>query len=321
MSGRPRRRDGFTLIELLVVIAIIALLIGMLLSAVQKVRDSGIKSVCYNNLKQIGIAINDYHDNYGKLPPGRDDHEISAHAYLLPFLDQAPLYRRINFAADYDDPSNAYARGTVVKGFLCPADPNMERLPAGIAGNSYRCNQGTGVLWGNPPTNPSNSNYGMPAPNGPFFENSRTRFATITDGVSQTAAFSEHLIGDFNNGVSTPNDTFWPKTKPANADEAIAQCNSIDTNNLAYQRVSDVGGPWLQGYHSTTIYFHVAPPGSRSCMFPPGRIATSANSGHFNSVNVVLFDGSVRNVMNAISLQTWRALGTIDGNDILGSDW
>ena len=68
----------------------------------------------------------------------------------------------------------------------------------------------------------------------------------------------------------------------------------MDPKNLAYQRVSDVGAPWIQGYHSTTIYFHVNTPNTRSCMFPPGRIATSANSGHQDGVFVCMFDGSVR---------------------------
>src|SRR4051812_35521698 len=95
------RRSGFTLIELLVVIAIMAVLIGMLLPAVQKVRESGYRASCENNLKQIGIALHGYHDAHDCLPPGRDGKDLSTHAYLLPHLDQGPLYRTINFGASW----------------------------------------------------------------------------------------------------------------------------------------------------------------------------------------------------------------------------
>jgi prepilin-type processing-associated H-X9-DG protein len=162
----------------------------------------------------------------------------------------------------------------------------------------------------------------MPQPNGPFYLNSRTTFAGITDGTSNTAAFSEHLTGDFSNAiVSAKLDTFWTHTHPLTPDDAVSQCDVIDISNLAYQRVSDVGAPWLQGYHSTTLYFHAALPGGRSCMFPPGRISTTANSNHSNGVNVGLCDGSVRFVPYAISLSTWRALGSRNGAETLGSDF
>jgi prepilin-type processing-associated H-X9-DG protein len=176
------------------------------------------------------------------------------------------------------------------------------------------------MLWGLPPAAGPNST--LPAPNGVFFVNSAIRLTDITDGTSNTAAFSEHLIGDFSNSIATERtDTFWPQTYPNTPDEAVHMCAAIDPNNLSYQRVSDVGAPWLQGYHSTTIYFHVGLPNTRSCMFPPGRIATTANSGHINGVNLALCDGSVRFVSNSISLATWRALGSRNGGEVLGNDF
>src|SRR5207248_10172720 len=123
-----------------------------------------------------------------------------------------------------------------------------------------------------------------------------------------------------NNAVSTPNDTFWPQTYPNTPDEAVQQCRAIDPSNLSFQRVSDVGAPWIQGYHSTTAYFHVAPPGDRSCMFPPGRISTTANSAHTNGVNVAMCDGSVRFVPYTIQLTTWRAMGSKDGGEVVAQD-
>src|SRR5262245_48948647 len=276
-----RARSGFTLIELLVVIAIIAILIGLLLPAVQKVRESASRMQCSNNLKQIGLALHNYHDANKKLPPGRDSLGFSTHSRLLPYLEQNSVYRLINFAVAWDDAANVAAAAVPIPIFLCPSDPQTI-VPNGWAGNNYRANQGSGILWGLPPTNTADPNYGYPAPNGPFFLNSQVKITQITDGSSNTAAFSEHVKGDFSNATATDAaDTFWPQTHPATADEAVAQCRAIDPGNLAFQRVSDVGAPWLQGYHSTTVYFHVGPPGDRSCMYPPGdRKSTRLNSSH-----------------------------------------
>ncbi len=312
-----RSRTAFTLIELLVVIAIIAILIGLLLPAVQKVREAAARAKCTNNLKQIGVALHNYHSAMGHFPPGRDNNEIAIHAYLLPYVEQGNIYSLINFSAKWDAPSNTTACAANVSLFLCPSDP-VNQVPAGWAGNNYRSNQGNGILWENPPTSPTNPNFGMPAPNGPFYLDSMICVTDIIDGTSSTAAFSEHIKGDFSNAIISPkSDTFWPQTFPATPDDAMNQCRSINTSNLAYQRVSDVGAPWLQGYHSTTIYFHVAPPGDPSCMYPPGRISTTANSGHVNGVNLLMCDGSVQFIQYSISLLTWRAIGSYNGNEVV----
>ena len=139
--------------------------------------------------------------------------------------------------------------------------------------------------------------------------------------ASESAAFSEHLKGDFSNAQSSSTDTFWPQTHPATPDDAYQQCQAIDPTNLTYQNVSNVGAPWLQGYHSTTIYFHVGPPNSRSCMYPPGRIGTSASSQHPEGVVLALCDGAARFVSEKIDLATWRALGTRNGGEVLAGDY
>jgi prepilin-type N-terminal cleavage/methylation domain-containing protein len=249
-----RRRSAFTLIELLVVIAIIAILIGLLLPAVQKVREAAARAQCQNNLKQIGLALHDYHATYNLLPPGRDDHSISVHTYLLPYLEQDNVYRLVNFKASWNDPSNAPAASARIKTFLCPSDSGGAQVPAGWAANNYRANQGSGILWGLPPTATTNVNYGMPIPNGPFYLDSKVRLTDISDGTSNTAAFSEHLIGDFSNGVYTDNtDTFEPNggstttNYPWTPDDAVNYCGQVNISDLSKQGYSNVGAPWLYG--------------------------------------------------------------------------
>ncbi len=311
-----RSRKGFTLIELLVVIAIIAILIGLLLPAVQKVREAAARSQCTNNLKQLGLATHNFHDVNGHLPASdARSTGISAHAYLLPHIEQDNIFRLIDLTVSHNHANNANARAQNIKTFLCPSDP-VTQVPAGWAGNNYRTNSGDTLLNGQPSTTGANST--MPRPNGPFVPQLiTTRFASITDGLSNTAGWSEHLKGDFNQGQSTFTDTFEPGTYPNTADESVAMCAAVDVNNLSMQGVSDVGAPWLRGYHSTTKYYHVSLPNTRSCMYPPGRIATTAKSQHSGGVMVGMMDGSIRFVPNSINIVAWRAMGSRDGGETI----
>jgi prepilin-type N-terminal cleavage/methylation domain-containing protein/prepilin-type processing-associated H-X9-DG protein len=314
-----RKTAGFTLVELLVVIAIIGILVALLLPAVQAAREAGRRAQCSNHLKQLILGAHNYADVHKSLPPGANHRRLSTHAFLLPFLEQANVNDLVNYNASYDDPANSAALATAIPIFNCPSDPQTS-LPTGWAGTSYRANQGSGLLNGMPPTDPNDPNYGYPAPNGLFMRDNYVRLAAITDGLSNTAAFSEHGKGDFNNGAASPLDTFRPGTNPTTADEAVAQCNAIDPNDLSKQGVSDVGAPWLQGYHSTTLYFHVSGPNTRSCMFPPGRIATTAQSQHPGGVQVALADGSVRFVSQTVHILAWRALGSRNQGEVTSLD-
>jgi prepilin-type N-terminal cleavage/methylation domain-containing protein/prepilin-type processing-associated H-X9-DG protein len=320
----PRRRSAFTLIELLVVTAIIASLMGLLLPAVQKARDAATRLSCQNNLKQFGTALNNYHSAFTRFPPSRNypsAESFSAHSRLLPFMEEDTVYSAINFFVPYNDPLNAVPASATVKTFLCPADTNA-LIPNGWGGTNYRANEGTSLVFGYGPSDPSGVNINLPPPNGPFFADSKTKFSDITDGSSHTAAFSEHILGDFTNGIATENsDTFQPGTHPTTPDQAIIDCNSIDWTNLTYQGQSAIGAPWLRGYHSTTSYYHSAPPNTRSCMFPPNRIMTTANSKHTGGVNVVFCDGSLHFIPNTIDIAVWRAIGTINGKEIVDEDF
>ena len=319
MSMRALPRRGFTLIELLVVIAIIAILIALLLPAVQQAREAARRSQCKNNLKQFGLAMHNYLETHTRLPLclNATRKPISVHAYLLPYLDQDGLYRLIDFNTNWNSASNAQARAVAVPVFECPSQPTAA-LPVGWAGTTYRANQGSEILYGQPSTNPSNRNFGMPAPNGVFVSGLSLRLADVTDGASNTAAFSEHPFGDFDNGFASEFDTFQPGTYPNTANESWEQCKAVAPTDLNMQGVSNVGAPWLQSYHSTTQYFHVHPPNGRSCMYPPGRIATSAASFHEGGVQLALCDGSVRFVSENVDLGLWRAIGSRNGREPIG---
>lgn len=313
------RRSGFTLIELLVVIAIIAVLIALLLPAVQQAREAARRSQCKSQLKQLGIAMHNYLEAHTRLPLclNASNKPISVHAYMLPYLDQDPVYEIIDFNRNWNHANNAQARAAFIPVFICPSEPTVN-MPAGWAGTTYRANQGSEILYDQPSTNPSNQNFGMPAPNGVYVPSRSLKEADITDGTSNTAAFSEHPFADFTNGASNEYDTFQPGIYPATPDDSLQICRAVVTSDLSKQGVSNVGAPWLQSYHSTTQYFHVHPPNERSCMYPPGRIATSAASYHEGGVHVTLCDGSVRFVSENINLATWRAIGTRNGKETVG---
>jgi len=216
---RRVRRRAFTLIELLVVIAIIAILIGLLLPAVQKVRDAAARSQCQNNLKQIALASHNYESAYGTLPPGFNANSyISCLAYLLPFLEQGNLYNQIpqalfNFNQNVGPWWNSAfgIAGAHIKSFECPADSpysanqgvfvylteNGYTLAGGyfpgtnlpLGATNYVANAGA---LGNVSAS-GDPFYGQWC--GPYYNNSATKMVAITDGTSNTIAFGETLGG------------------------------------------------------------------------------------------------------------------------------
>jgi prepilin-type N-terminal cleavage/methylation domain-containing protein/prepilin-type processing-associated H-X9-DG protein len=194
-------RFAFTLIELLVVIAIIAVLIGLLLPAVQKVRDAAARTQCQNNLKQIGLALQNYHDANRQFPPGYSS-GVAANgddtgpgwgwaAFILPQMEQQPLFAQISFAVPIEAPQHAAARTTIVKSYLCPADSPPQTIPVGPASANGQLTSTTCEL---APASYTAS-FGVSEPGvdgeGVFFRNSQVRIGDINDGTSQTILAGE----------------------------------------------------------------------------------------------------------------------------------
>jgi len=303
------------------------------LPAVQSAREAARRAQCVNNLKQIVLAMHNYHDVNLALPLGRTlqagtYRPFSQQARILGFMEQNNAFNTLNFSLSSYDPSNATGGSIVVNSFLCPSDP-MAQPTSGlilpgfpVAPVNYRANEGTSVaMWyGADDVNNINNGIIMP-PNGLFYSDQLIKLSNVTDGTSNTAAFSEHVIGDFSNAIATDfSDTFAPGTHPLNSDDAYSMCLATNINDLTKQGYSNVGAPWTYGYHSTTSYWHSGPPNSRSCMFPPYRISTTANSRHPGGVNVALADGSVRFIKSSVNIPTWRALGTRNGGEIVSGD-
>jgi prepilin-type N-terminal cleavage/methylation domain-containing protein len=311
---KPSRRAGFTLIELLVVIAIISILIALLLPAVQQAREAARRTQCKNHLKQLGLALHNYHDAFNCFPFAQVDgpKAFSATSQLLPYLDQAPLYNLINFSLPYNDPANDLPRLATIPMLRCPSDFDNPLSATGGATN-YMANKGSGIIW-QAPTGP---NAGFPEPSGVMYFQSRVRIGDVTDGASNTGAFSERVLADGNNGVISPlSDVFFSPLAPTTADEARTMCRAVDITNLANQFPLFMGSPWIHGQHT---YLHVDTPNSRSCgFFTVLRADMPPSSRHVGGVHSLLCDGSTRFVSENIDLGLWRAIGTRNGGETVG---
>lgn len=339
----PRCR-AFTLIELLVVIAIIAILIALLLPAVQQAREAARRSQCKNNLKQIGIAINNYHETHNTMPPGRMRGSVdgqgrcfSAYAHLLPFLDAAALYQQINFNADPDDPAlNGLPLGQTIPFFLCPTDSVrvlQSNTVNGIIVNSAVHNYPlcTGTTYPLSPRNPS----GTPV-TGIFYENSRTRFVDVTDGASQTICVGETIKSDGGpntwDGVSATNGFVLTSgnDNASNGPELTNYASQCHGSGLLLQQTR--GSRWLYGAPGHSMYNHLRTPNDDDVDCRGGlphsirtnfwwdRLSSNvaARSRHTGGVNALYCDGHVQFCSENISLTTWQALGSRNGGEVVG---
>ena len=320
MNRLPRK--GFTLIELLVVIAIIAILIGLLLPAVQKVREAAARAKCTNNLKQLGLAMHNHEGALGAFPQGRNGFPkvVSAPARLLAYVEQANLQSLVDpegtLAIGGQNESAAKNRVALL---ACPSDPQSGVVPgSAYFGTNYVANNGTGVTFD---ATGAIIAYRKIAEGNGVFAQVPVRIADITDGTSNTAAFSESLVGNGTAISALPTDAQTIRLAvlevSGGTDPTPALCDA-GTGVWNAKR----GEQWINGHYGNTLYNHFYAPnpvGKWDCgNASHNKGLTGARSAHTGGVNLLLCDGSVRFVRDSIAIIQWRALSTRAGGEVLG---
>ncbi len=333
------RRTAFTLIELLVVIAIIAILIGLLLPAVQKVREAAARLQCQNNLKQLGLALHNSHDVNNRLPPASGTYGGAYFAplffHLLPFVEQENVYRNADVSGfilplwdtPHPSPDLLYLRQTPIKIYKCPTDPTMgtnqatDWLPgdSSYGGNFQLFGDGTNIRG-----------------SGPEFWDGKSKIGAIADGTSNTVAFADKTA-------------YCPGTR-----------RNVPNANLRFNQPHPHGGTWwMRGVFRASTLFTGSPPTSNDS-FPGDRLSAIfgggigndgtrwftdvhamfqvaprlnanhtqsecdrgvASSFHTGGINVCLADGSVRFVAQGIEPLTWWSVLTQRGGEVIPADW
>lgn len=321
-----KRRPAFTIIELLVVISIIAILTALLLPAVQSAREAALRISCRNNLKQIGIAVHNYHVGYGTFPPSftarRDVSQRgswSVHGRILPFIEQQSAANRIDLSTDWHNQVATGVPGMELPVYLCPSDPRTH--PRSRNGSRYVHPQTYGFNMGHwfvydPRTGETGT--------GAFLVNSPTSISSFQDGTSYTLCAAEvkgytpYVRNTTDPGATAPTDTGFAAAYPGEH-----KLGPDPDNNTGHT-------VWCDGRVHHTGFTTTFPPNTRvplvvggveydidfsswqegRSLTRPTYAAVTSRSYHYGTVNVVLMDGSVRPIDESVRPGIWKALGT-----------
>jgi prepilin-type N-terminal cleavage/methylation domain-containing protein/prepilin-type processing-associated H-X9-DG protein len=328
---RLTHRRGFTLIELLVVFAIIAVLIGVLLPAVQKVREAAARTSCANNLKQIGLAVHNIETTNGYLPPNGSwatgqsppvsiGEPCSALAYVLPYIEQASLYQQLDLASSIL--SQPAVTGQRVAIFICPSDPNDKPRP----GNPPRYPTMYAAAHGDWFTeNYTTGQFGNGAFPGVSYPSRRgVRLIDITDGTSTTVGFAE--VKAYSSYLARAANFSSPPAPPLTPSALLALGGTFkkETGYTSWAEASPILTGLTFVFPPNTIVPYINPTDGQTydVDWNGGTTlsynAQTARSYHANGVNALFMDGSVRFITNSIPQATWRALGTRNGGEVVG---
>ncbi len=309
-SPRARVRvRAFTLVELLVVIAIIGVLVALLLPAVQAAREAARRASCANNLRQLGIALHNYHDALGNLPVARNPWPLvhSALARLLPYTEQENLQRLVDFTLPVSHAHNQAASQVAVKLFVCPSDGAGGRVPGSPhAGTNYVVSNGSGTVAA-----------GLIASGDGLFTQTSLGFRDALDGLSNTAAISESILGHGQTSSGPKPADFRREVLevPGGNDPTTADC-AAGAGVWSGQR----GAKWIDGHYGNSLYNHFYPPNAANWDCGNGshnKGLSTARSRHPGGVCVLMCDSSVRFVPSTIKLDVWRAMSTRAGGEVV----
>ncbi len=338
-------RRGFTLIELLVVIAIIGVLIGLLLPAVQGAREAARRMRCTNNLKQLGLAVMNYEGVHGALPPQQVLKIVAGKvawksqwgvtSRLLPFAEQGPLFDAINFAMPTSSPVNVTVASSTVSVLICPSEIHSNPFVSTNATTGVQTTFGVSNYAWNVGDWYSFGGASAPDNRGAFQTNASRRFSAFTDGLSQSLLAAEvRTYGQVYHDcpAAVPASLASPGVSP----DPASILSVIGSAGSSCGKVASGHTRWVNGNSFYDGFTTALPPNTRSPGGPnaqdtdftsededdggPTYSAVTARSYHPGGVNALFGDGSVKFLRNSITWQTWRALGSISGGEILSAD-